>query len=100
MSGEFREIYGPNFFYSALEAVEDAGRHRVSQALFNLYKAIAPLERQCAWYEACDSGSYVVTLSAHKNFQSIELACAELRRVLGEESDLVTNIVREKINAP
>lgn len=56
MSGEFREARG-TYFWESLENAADGerGRHPVSAALQDLYKALADLEKDCAWCEAYDS---------------------------------------------
>jgi hypothetical protein len=77
MSGEFREVSG-YFLHSVLDDVSDPGEQPLSQLLFDLYVALRPLERACAWVEAADSTPDSLFVASFENAPEAIRACGKL----------------------
>ena len=96
MSGEFRELSGCSFLWRALEEWGEDGNHEVSKALARLYEAVAPVEKACAWAEACESGPGYPYLELLKNIDDMEKAVRELKLISHRIGDVVESTLRDK----
>lgn len=99
MSGEFRESAG-YYMWAVLDNIDDPGHEELSQILHDLYKALAPLERACAWVEACDSSRSRIVLDAIRESPKVRAAVKRLTVFLDENERLVSDIVRDKEGRP
>jgi|SRR6185312_12215411 len=99
MSGEFRWSNG-GYFYSVLEmGLDDGeGRHEISKLLYAVYQAAAPLERACAWVEACDSGPPELTIASAKHGAEMITAMRALETYLRNQQELVERVTRDVLN--
>lgn len=95
MSGEFRES-GNGYLWMDLDNVDDKGHEELSQILFDVYKALAPLERACAWVEACDSHRSRIVLEAIQEGPKVKNAIRRLNSFLDDNERLVGDIMKER----
>jgi hypothetical protein len=84
MSGEFRWVQGGAYFYWVLECLDEDGGHPVSKALAALYRAVAPVEKDCAWVEASDSARSRAAIGLVDAWPEIDRAFRQLRELRDE----------------
>lgn len=95
MSGEFRESYGNSFLWAALGDDYEAGEHPISQALVELYKHLAVVEKGCAWFEAGDSGYDEPVFALFQAIDHIEADVRKLRALARNYEAVVRGALRE-----
>ena len=99
MSGEFRWV-GSNHFHSVLEDISEVGQEELSRVLYELYKALLPLERACAWVEAGDSSPSACVIAAVNEGVMVINRCEQLvdyiQRVQKLSRDLIADKVRRE----
>lgn len=97
MSGEFRELnrHSP-FAWCALEEMASAepGEHRISIALRDMYKALAPVEEGAAWFEASDSGPGTPVLALIHQWSAIDAAHKQLDALRKEYEHVIDTATR------
>ena len=96
MSYEFRETDGFYFWQRLESAATIEGEHEVTKALARIYAALAPLEKDCAAYEASDSNWDRPCRGAMRHLRSIEDAVTGLRQLADCYETLVNAVLRER----
>jgi hypothetical protein len=99
MSGEFRWVSGGAYLHSVLVNIavdSEPGTHEVSRALHKLYAACAPIERACAWVEACDSSPPHIRIELMRHGHDLKAACHEVLRLIHENDQLIDALLREQ----
>lgn len=99
MSGEFRELYGrASFLWCALADADEleSGRHDVSICLQDIYRALAPIERGCAWFEACDSDASAPVMALVEHWPALSTAIKRLDNLRGQYLAIIAAAVAER----
>lgn len=94
MSGEFREARGYHL-WDVLESLHERGDHPVSQALYDLYQVLLPIEKGCAWCEAFDSGPDYPATELVKAMSKIEEAIKRLKTLSNEYEAIIRSAIYE-----
>lgn len=97
MSGEFRELFGSGFAWTALRDMAEAnpGRHEISRALQPIYLVLSQIEAGCAWYEASDSGPDAPVMALVEHGNALKSAVEDLLHIRGNYQAVIEAALRK-----